>query len=158
MEILRYTDTDIRFEFPRDAARYCTEMEKRLKPQGVREGTHTGPEPDGKNPFLDVFESMPDEPYPIVLGHAIVRSWLESPVVIRPYERIVGVPRPGRPLVEHFSFGIQRADHMLQDPAYSEKADELRRRMDAVADRLVPMNMEHMHREGRRMFGDGGSY
>jgi formate C-acetyltransferase len=154
MEYMNYRDENTRFVFPPDAARYCAEMEKRLKPQGVREGTHTGPEPDGKTPFLDAFESMPEEAYPVVLAHAIVNSWLESPVVIRPRERIVGVPRPDRPLVEHFSYGIQRADHMLDHPAYREKAGELRRRIDAVSPRLSPLTMEHMYGEGRRMFGD----
>ena len=152
-----YTRTDRLFPLPREAAMTVGALEKRLRPQSVREGTHTGPEPDGKTPFLDAFEAMPDEPYPVVLAHAIVNSWLESPVVIREHERIVGVPRPDRPLVEHFSFGIQRADHMLDHPAYRERADELRRRMDAVSDRLVPMTMEHMNREGRLLFGDAYS-
>ena len=154
MKQFDYSAPDLDFSFPRDAARYCAELEKRLKPQSVREGTHTGPEPDGKTPFLDTFEAMPDEPYPVVLAHAIVKSWIESPVVIRPYEWIVGVPRPDRPLVEHFSFGIQRADHLLDHPAYRERAAELRSRMDSVSGRLVPLNMDHMVREGIRLFGD----
>ena len=82
-------------------------MLKRLKPHGSREGTDTGPESDGKTPFLDIFEANPDTSYEINLANAIVNSWLQGFPVIYPGELLVGVPRPRRLMQEHFSYGIQ---------------------------------------------------
>lgn len=78
----------------------------RLKSQGTREGTATGPEPDGKLPFLEAFEEFTDLPYVEAFAHGIVRSWTEGPIIVYPEDILVGVPRPARPLVEHFSWGL----------------------------------------------------
>ncbi len=126
----------------------------RLKPQAVREGTGTGPEPDGKLPFLEAFERMPDASYAECLAQGIVDSWLTAPVVIYDEDLLVGVPRPHRPLVEHFSSGIQYHTWVLDHcDIYKKDADEIRSRIEAQSSRLFPMNYNHVAEEGNRIFG-----
>ena len=80
----------------------------RLKTWKERENTFTGETPvGGKNPFLDAFRDHAGEPYVIKLAHAIVRSWLETDVVIHKGEAVVGINRPLYPFYEHFSWGIR---------------------------------------------------
>ena len=129
----------------------------RLKPRDTREGTMTGPECDGKTPFLDAFDKLnPDLPYAVAYAHGIVNSWLQSPVVIYPGEMLVGVPRPARYLYEHFSSGIQEHPEMLDHPAYADRKEEILSRMEMVRNRMFPLTMDHMHREGVRLFGEEG--
>jgi len=125
----------------------------RLKPNRIREGTHTGPDNDGKTPFLDVFESSPEAPYALNLADAIVRSWMESPIVIEPDELLVGVPRPSRPLCEHFSWGIQLHEEVFEHSAYCERKDELVHRIQFVSSKMFPLGIEHIRSECIQMFG-----
>jgi hypothetical protein len=82
-------------------------IRKRLRPRDFREVTLIDPvSANGKNPFADVFEEMQTAPYVIKLANAIVRSWLETPLVIYKDEAIVGITRPTYPIMEHFSWGI----------------------------------------------------
>ncbi len=126
----------------------------RLKGYRLEERTHTGPEPVGNEPFLSVFEERPNDPYAICLAHAIVRSWLEAPVVIYDEDLIVGVPRPRMVLGEHFSRGIKYAGDLLQHPAYAGQRDEIERRIRAQWDRLFPLSPAHHALLGKELFGD----
>ena len=84
-----FTSSDARFVFEGNINRVYQDMLKRLKPHGSREGTDTGPESDGKTPFLDIFEANPDTSYEINLANAIVNSWLQGFPVIYPGELLV---------------------------------------------------------------------
>ena len=67
---------------------------KRLKGRDAREDTFTGPDDDGREPFLDAFERYPDAPYIICLAHGIVDSWLVSDPIITEGEYFVGFMKP----------------------------------------------------------------
>ena len=112
---MKYTFTDQKLTFSPRVEALHRALEPRLKHRDCREMTFTGPEYDGKTPFLDVFEEMPEAPYVEALAHAIVRSWLVSDPVILPNEILVGTTRPIRLLQEHFSYGIKGYEHVIQD-------------------------------------------
>ena len=116
----------------------------RLKPNRVREGTFTGPENDGKTPFLDVFERYPDEPYIVTLAYAIVESWMVTEPVIFEGEYFVGFPRPQRDLYEHFSWGIvgEAADPDNKDPRFA-----------ALRDRILPLTNDYKTERGYEYLG-----
>ncbi|MBE6569493.1 MAG: hypothetical protein E7658_04665 [Ruminococcaceae bacterium] len=128
------------------------DVRSRLRPQSAREGTYLicPTSTRGQNPFADVFEEMPDAPYVIALAHAIVRSWLVTPVVIRPHEAVVGITRPAYPLIEHFSWGIQIYEWALS-PKEQEKEIP---RINALQDRLTPLDRSHIDRAGAAMVGE----
>ena len=107
----------------------------------MREGTATGPEDDGREPFLDAFESRPDAPYIICLAHGIVDSWLVSDPIITEGEYFVGFQRPRRMLNEHFSKGI------VGDWEYCKRAI-------ALHDRMVPLDRYHVDRRGVELMGE----
>lgn len=124
----------------------------RLKPRDTREDTFTAEtEADGKNPFLDVFEEMPDAPYVICLAHAIVRSWEVTPVIIHPDEAIVGVTRPLYPFLEHFSWGIRNhgfsLEQLTDDPA--ERAHLMK-----TLNRMTPLDWSYMNHCGVMLLGE----
>lgn len=126
----------------------------RLKGYAIEEGTFTGPAPTGEHPFLDAFEDMPDASYAQSLASAIVRSWLTAPVVIYDDDLLVGLPRPNLVLREHFSWGIQFDENLLNtEAAYIPRAEETRRRVDALRGRLFPMGMDHAMDESIRLLG-----
>ncbi len=139
-----YRDSSKQIELSDRILEIFAEAKSRFRSRGEREGTETGPEADGKTPFLDAFESMPDEPYVVCLAQAIVNSWLVSDPVIYHNDIIVGVPRPFRPLVEHFHWGICEADKHLDAPAYKEHAAEIRERIKKQKKRLFPLSWSHM--------------
>ena len=153
MSLLEYTITDSPHTFSDRTERLKAEVFVRLKPNRVREGTFTGPEPTGITPFLDAFENNPEEPYPICLAKGIVSSWLQSPVIIRPDELIVGVPRPNLPLYEHFSWGIIYDESRLDADAYKPLKDEFIKRREKLKNRLTPLDWEHVAKEGIKKFG-----
>ena len=152
-----YRSTDTHYAFSARLERVYGDMLRRLKPNRHREDTLTGPPCNGKTPFLDVFEEMGGrEPYVICLAHAIVRSWMVSPVLIYPDEVLVGVTRPNYPHVEHFSYGIQDRCWALEDPAYAPTAAEYRARWAKIAKYAEPLSWYHMQDEGKRIFGAEG--
>ena len=152
-----YRTTDTKLTFSPRMEQVYADILPRLKPRDAREDTMTGPDCDGKTPFLDAFERLrPDLPYAVAYAHGIVNSWLQSPVIVYPGEMLVGVPRPARYLCEHFSIGIREHLHMLEHPAYAGRKEEILARMDAQRERMFPLTMEHMHKEGRRLFGEQG--
>lgn len=154
-----YRSTEEKLEFSELLTPLVASVMPRLKSQGTREGTGTGPSPDGKLPFLETFERYPDLPYVETLAHAIVESWLESPIVVYEEDILVGVPRPPcRPLVEHFSWGIQYHKWNLDDPAYRDRRDDIAARIEAQKHRLFPLGDEHMEREREAIFGDERHY
>ena len=105
-------------------------------------------QPEGRDPFLDVFLEEPDTPYVICLAKAIVRSWLVTPVVIHPYEAVVGITRPTYPFLEHFSWGI--VDHGYK--ADTMDPDELRR-LSAAIGRMTQLDEDHRYRTAGAVFG-----
>ena len=130
------------------------DVKARLLPNRVREETVTGPRDErGLNPFADVFESMPDEPYEICLAHAVVRSWLVSPVVIYPNESLVGINRPQYPAYEHFSWGIRLLDRVFDEPQFNGKRESERERQNRLRERFTPLGRDHMHSLGEEIFG-----
>lgn len=130
----------------------------RLKPNRVREDTFTGPEPDGRTPFLDAFERAPGAPYAVCLARGIVASWLDSPRVIHPTDLLAGAPRPQRLLCEHFSWGIQYRPELLSHPAYAPRRAALEARVAAQAARLFPLGEAHIRDEGARIFGSHAAF
>ena len=130
------------------------DVKARLLPNRVRESTATGPRDTlGLNPFADVFESMPDEPYEICLAHAIVRSWTVSPVVIYPGEALVGINRPQYPASEHFSWGISTHDEIFDQPQFDGKREQETERQDRIRARYNPLGSDYIHRCGEQLFG-----
>ena len=93
---------DEKFVFEGRNATVREQVLKRLRPRDEREGTWTGPEDDGREPFLDAFENNPDDPYIINLARGIVDSWMVSDSVITEGEYFLGFPRPKRRIHEHF--------------------------------------------------------
>lgn len=132
-----------RYIFTGRNERVRQEVLKRLKPNRVRELTMTGMPDDGKTPFLDVFERMPDESYIICLATAIVESWMVSEPQIFEDEYLVGFPRPVRPIWEHFSEGITGSDDC--------DIDERRARL---YDRLYPQTRRIKREAGADLMGE----
>ncbi len=130
------------------------DVKARLLPNRVRELTSTGPRDEvGLNPFADVFESMPDEPYEICLAHAVVRSWTVSPVVIYLGEALVGINRPQYPASEHFSWGISTHDKIFAEPQFDGKREREIERQNRVRARYNPLGADHIHGYGEQLFG-----
>ena len=126
----------------------------RMKSWSDRENTRTGPEPDGKEPFLEAFENMPDEPYVVCLAQGISDSWAVSPIVIDEDDVLVGFQRPRRLLYEHFSWGIEYDTYAFSySDVYNGKKEEMKARIEAQKSRLFPMDFEHIDKVGREMFG-----
>lgn len=127
----------------------------RLRRWKLREDTLIDPVPlEGRNPFADVFEEMPDAPYVIALAHAIVRSWLETPCVIYPDEAVVGITRPTYPLLEHFSWGIRFRKKMVT-PENGYPETELAR-IEALYSRFTPLDNSYLEAEGVALLGKAG--
>lgn len=129
------------------------DIRARLRDWQAREDTFIEPIPlEGKNPFADVFEEMPDAPYVIAQAHGIVRSWLTMPPVIYPDEVVVGITRPIYPAIEHFSWGIKfHPKKLTPENGYSEGEAA---RLKALEKRMTPLDYEHMHAEGKRLLGE----
>jgi len=125
----------------------------RMKEWGEREGTETGPEPDGKMPFLEAFENNPDTPYVECLAKGIADSWVNGPIIVYKEDLLVGVPRPKQPLFDHFSWGISVNLHVLNHPAYANRRDEWLSRYEKVAHRITPMDKRKLDAESERVFG-----
>ena len=144
-----YTMTTDKLEFSPRMLKVKEDIQKRLQPNRAREGTWTSPAKiEGKNPILDEFREHPEASYIINLANGIVRSWMVTPVMIFQKEALVGITRPAYPVLEHFSWGLQGTEGILQDECLEkEEAEELYRRMS-------PMTEEHIHEEGRRIFGE----
>lgn len=147
-----YRSTAERFEYSFDLEMLYSELQKRIKPNRVREMTETGPVPDGKTPFMDVFREFKNEPYAVKLAKAIVRSWLDCEPVILDGSYLMGFPRPQRPFFEHFSYGVQQARYILDDPAYADRKEELWALMDELEGQMNPLNPNHFLEEAWRRF------
>ncbi len=150
-----YRNTDEKFAFNPNTEKLYKGVLSRLKPNRMREDTLTGPEPDGKTPFMDVFHATCGEPYPIRLAKSVVESWMVTEPVIYDGDYLIGTPRPIRPLVEHFSFGITQARYILGHAAYIGRRDEILDFLDKYGGELNQLNMSHVTDEGRRRFDTG---
>lgn len=147
------TSCEDKFVFCDHLQKVYDDMEARIKPHGVREGTYTGPEPDGKTPFLDTFEKYPDEIYEVTLAHAIVQSWKETELVIHPGDLLVGVPRPGRPIKEHFSMGISVWMPQYDDEPWAARSEEYKARCEKLIPRMIPATLDDMNNRQKEIFG-----
>ncbi len=147
-----YRSTEEMFEYSSDLEKLYSELQTRIKPNRVREMTDTGPEPDGKTPFMDVFREFSEESYPIKLAKAIVRSWLVSEPILFDGSYLLGFARPTRPFYEHFSYGIQQARWVLDHPAYADRKDELNSLMDSLEPPMNPLNPNHFLEEAWKRF------
>jgi len=115
---------------------------KRLKGRDAREDTFTGPDDDGREPFLDAFERYPDAPYIICLAHGIVDSWLVSDPIITEGEYFVGFMKPTRPIYDHFSKGLKGGFDRNE-------------RTRALKDRLLPLDRDYIDKKGYELMGAG---
>lgn len=150
---MKYDSVDWKLNFSPDIQQVYTDLMERLQPYGAREYTSTGPErADGKNPFADVFEEMPDAPYEICCAHGIVRSWMETPFVIYPREYIVGITRPYFPIMEHFSHGLQDNRWILDQPEFAGKKEREIERLTRMYDRMFPLCDDYLHNTGKKFF------
>ena len=73
--------------------------------------------------------------------------------MIYPGELLVGVPRPRRLMQEHFSYGIQLNEWILNADVYKDRADEIRARLDKVRDKLDPGDIGDMYKRQSEIFG-----
>lgn len=150
-----YTYLDRKFEFSPEMRRVIDEVEPRLFPRDDREGTHTGPAYDGKEPFLDEFEAAGDAPYSEALAKSIVRSWLECEPAVLPSEIIVGTTRPNRRFNEHFSYGIYDEEWSVRDSeTYKAKKDEIDARYKALNGKMTPGTSAEKNARGVEIFGE----
>ena len=150
-----YKSTDEILSFSPRMEAVISDVKARLLPNRVREETDTGPRDErGINPFADVFERMEGEPYEICLAHAVVRSWLVSPVVIYPNESLVGINRPKYPAIEHFSWGIRLLDRVFDEPQFDGRREIERERQNRLRERFTPLGRDHMHSLGEQIFGE----
>lgn len=126
---------DEKYVFSNRIEKLYSDLLVRVLPNRMREDTHTNPDVDGKEPFLDVFDEMQGEAYDIKLAHAIVRSWLETEPKIYKGDIILGVTRPQRFVYEHFSWGITNQiwnNELKNHPKYKDKMPEVVEKMDRL--------------------------
>lgn len=147
-----YRSTEEKFEYSSDLKYVYNEIQKRIKPFWFREGTHTGPDPDGKTPFIDAFCQNETEPYAIKLAKGIVNSWIYSDPVMLDRDCLVGFTRPRRPLFEHFSFGMYYDRSVLDFPAYKDRKEELAAEIESRLNELIPLNMDYVIDEAKKRF------
>lgn len=147
-----YKNCEELYEYSKRVSSLYEDLLKRLKPNRFREDTSTGPEPDGKTPFLDTFLKTRGEVYSARLAKAIVESWLVTEPLIFEGEFILGHPRPGRPVSEHFSYGIRDELWVLDLDAYKDRKDELEKLYDSVHGEMNPLTMDHCYNEAKRRF------
>ncbi len=154
-----YRNTEEKLEFTPRMALVKENILTRLKPYGSREGTDTSPAPydNGLNPFVDVFEERPGEPLVTTLAHAIVRSWMVTPVMIFPHEAVVGITRPFYPVTEHFSWGIRAGGNLYPsgqlDKINEKPTPEIEAHFEELRHRMNPLMWNHLTEEGDRIFG-----
>ncbi|MBQ7500974.1 MAG: hypothetical protein IJT91_08775 [Clostridia bacterium] len=149
-----YFSTTEHLEFTPRIEKAYKEILPRLRNNREREGTITSPaSAEGKNPFIDVFMENPDAPYVINLANSIVRSWTVTPVMIFPGEAVVGITRPPYPSMEHFSWGIRGAHHIVR---HREEFGLTEEEANDFADRMEPLGSKHDHQAGNRIFGKEG--
>ncbi|MBR6807452.1 MAG: hypothetical protein IKM46_03625 [Clostridia bacterium] len=129
-----------KFTFEGRNALVREQIVKRLKSRDEREDTFTGPDDDGREPFLDAFERYPDEPYIVCLAHGIVESWMVSDPIITEGEYFVGFTRPNRPIYDHFSKGLKGGWER------SERAMKLKSRM-------LPLDRDYIDQKGFELMG-----
>ncbi len=158
-KIMNYTYTDKKLVFTSRAEMIKADIKKKLKVRGYREGTFTNNVYDGKEPFLDAFETMTDEPYAVVLATAIAQSWVLSPVIIHPGEVIVGENRPSRRFAEHFSWGVSdqswlmgKYEDMENDELYHSMESEIDDRAKKVWNRMFCANSCEMNKAQDEFF------
>jgi len=75
---------------------------------------------------------------------------------VYPGDILVGLPRPIRPVYEHFSHGVcflDAADPLFESDAYSSQKETLSSRIKNLTPALVPLSDEYMHQRGRALFG-----
>jgi len=147
-----YRSTDEGYVYSSDLEALFQSTAARMKCWDDRENTFTGPAPDGKTPFLDVFRETRGEPYALRFAKGIVSSWLVSEPLLWEGEYLLGHPRPDRPLYDHFSFGLLQRPELWEHPAYKEKRDGALSYLKEHYKELYPLDKEYMFKEARRRF------
>ncbi len=132
-----------RYYFSERTEKLRLDILARSDDDAIRNGKFTRKDDDGKTPFEDVFERYPDDPYIINLARGIVESWMVTEPIVFDRDILVGFPRPDRCIHEHFSWGI----------TCDCEPEERSERVKKLADRLFPLDAEHMDSEGRRILG-----
>jgi len=150
-----YRNIDEKYCFSPTLQALVDTVKPRMKGWGTREGTHTGPEPCGIAPILEVFENNPDLPYIECHAKGIVASWLESPIIVYKEDLLVGVPRPRQLVLEHFSWGLDYDYAMLDHPSYADRLEEWETRLNKMKSRIIPKNFNAKNAEEERVFGAG---
>lgn len=150
---MNYRTPEETFRFSEQTQAVYQDLLHRIQPNRVREMTITGPESDGKTPMIDVFEETRGEAFPVRVAKSIVRSWIESPVILYPGEKVVGVPRPQRVDSEHFSWGIMYHPEYLGAEAYKNKKQQTIRRYEAIAEEMSPGPWECIGKKQEALFG-----
>ena len=127
---------------------------QRMGPYNDRENT-VGMPPDGKTPFFDAFVELEGKvSYAEAFAEGIKRSWTETEPIFYDGEIIVGTPRAIRPFCEHFSWGLQYDDKILNHHRYRRKKKEITKKVQEMSSWLFPLGGEHINDEGVRIFGE----
>ncbi len=146
-----YRSTEEKLVFSPRMERVYKDVLTRLKGNRDREGTETSPvEPEGRDPFVDVFEEMPDAPLVIAQAHGIVRSWMVTPFLIFRDEPLVGITRPNYRNIEHFHWGIM-TDGLRSH--IDEKPEEEQARRRALIKRMEPLDYNHINERAIELIG-----
>ncbi|MBP3348769.1 MAG: hypothetical protein J6L92_08445, partial [Clostridia bacterium] len=140
--MFKYTMIDEKLELTERMKAVRLDVLPRLRRQEQRESTDIEPISNGcRNPFADVFEAEPESSYVIKLAKSIVKSWVDTPCLIYPHEALVGIARPGYPIMEHFSWGIVFDNGVLKHGGYPASERE---RCEKLRDVMTPLSAAHV--------------
>lgn len=74
-------------------------------------------------------------------------------MVIHPGDLLVGVPRPGRPIKEHFSMGITVWMPQYDDEPWAARSEEYKARCEKLIPRMIPATLDDMNNRQKEIFG-----
>ncbi|MBQ6551161.1 MAG: hypothetical protein IJL78_07125 [Lachnospiraceae bacterium] len=145
---MNYTGIDEKITLSPRMEKVLASIRARVKGYYDLEDTHSSQIAAGsRNPIYDEFREHPDTCYVINLANGIVRSWMETPVMIYPDEAVSGITRPIYPVMEHFSWGLQINEELFPEC----RDDDERAERAALFKRMEPLDMSYMHDEGDRL-------
>lgn len=146
-----YKSTEEKLVFSPRMERVYRDVLTRLKENREREKTETSPVgTEGRDPFLEVFEEMPDAPLVIAQAYAIVHSWMITPFLIFRDEPLVGITRPEYRNIEHFHWGIMTdglRSHINEQPEAEQK------KRWAMIRRMEPLDYGHIKEKAVELLG-----
>ena len=154
---MNYKYTDKKLEFSPEVQAVVDEVVPRLCSRDDRENTRTGAAFDGKTPFIDAFEELPDAPYSEAYATGIAYSWIQSEPAVLPGELIVGTVRPNRLTAEHFSYGMIDYEHRIcEDEEWIKNHEAIQKRHGPVYGRMHPANNDELDAKGIEILGEAG--